>query len=281
MQFSRHKVITAFVLGVFLLVGCAQHAIQIRDAQDSFSHGANLELARKFNFHLPGIENPTEEAQRHYAIALGLVNEAINDSTSDLKRDSLYGVALTIKALASWRLGDTATAQKVAKQVTDISDPNAEKNRVWPRDRGVCKALNELVKIDMLAKRAKVFEYTKDSSKQEATLAGILRDGEQVHFNIMKLGKDADLEGHPFQVYIAQTHCELAYILYVATAAAVHFNANKEAGKQKSYKQRYNDVRDNALEHLAAVSNQHGLKTLKKKMGTMHRYYSALMPSLD
>lgn len=32
-----------------MTVGCAQHAKQVRDAQDSFSQGAALDLARKFN----------------------------------------------------------------------------------------------------------------------------------------------------------------------------------------------------------------------------------------
>jgi len=59
------------------LLGCAQHAHQVRDAQDIFSRGAGLDLGRKFNMDVPGVSDPLQESHRYYALAVGTVNEAI------------------------------------------------------------------------------------------------------------------------------------------------------------------------------------------------------------
>ena len=282
-RLNRHPIMTGLALVLLMLTGCAQHALQIRNAQDSFSQGAELELARKFDIAMPGIANPTEEAQRHYAIALGLVNEALRDGATDLKKDSLYGVALTIKALASWRLGDINTAQQAAKEVTAIAGSNAGQNRVWPRDRGICKALEALVKIDALATSTVAFEKTRDSDKQEKTLAEIISKGEKVQSEIESLGSDPDLDGHPFQIYLAQADCELAYVLFTATAAGVHFNTRVQPNLNhgKSYKQRYQEVRRRALDGLTAVSGKPGFEMFKMQTEAMKRYYSALIPKLE
>lgn len=280
-RLSRHPMMTGLALVLLMLTGCAQHALQIRNAQDSFSQGAELELARKFNIAMAEVANPNEEAQRHYAIALGLINETLRDGAADLKRDSLYGVALTIKALASWRLGDINTALQAAREVAAMADSKTGENRVWPRDRGICKALEALVKIDALAKRATAFEKTPERDKQEKTLADIISGGEEVQAEIGKVGDDADLAGHPFQVYLAQADCELAYVLFTATAAGVHFNTRIQAGHSESYKQRYQEVRRRALEGLTAVSGKPGLEMFKKHTEAMKRYYSAMMPELE
>ena len=156
---SKHlvRILKTALIFVILLTGCAQHAHQVRDAQDIFSHGSELDLARKFNMDVPGVSNPVQESHRYYALAVGTVNEAIRNGAADLRQDGLYGTALTIKAVALWRLGDTTSSKKVADEVIALAGRNSETDKIWLRDFGICKSLPVFFKIDALADQVREF----------------------------------------------------------------------------------------------------------------------------
>jgi|GEM_PF-1072307 len=272
------KMIAFITIVSLMTVGCAQQAKQVRDAQDSFSQGAALDLARKFNIEdTPGVSDPTQDSHRYYTLALGTVNEAIRDGAKDLKKDGIYGVALTIKALALWRLGDTTSSKKVADDVVLLAGKNEPQNKVWPRDLGICKSLPVLFKIDALADQAKAFAAQSPRDRTTDTIDMILANAKQTEDDLAKLAGDAVLKGHPFQFYLAGARCEIANVLQEAAAATAVF---PDDGAQKYYK-KYNDYRQQALADLKKVPATHDLgKGFQDRADQMHTYYSGVLKEL-
>ena len=277
MRSYRFVVCTTVLIIAAILSGCAQHAQTIRGAQDSFSRGAELELARKFGLAVPGIDNPTEEAGKHYAMAFGQASEALNDDATDLKRDSLYGTALTIKALAAWRLGDWSTAKRAADEVIRIPQTNGGTNRVWPRDYGICVSLVALAQIDDLAERAAAFEKMKDAEKTGEALKTIVADGLAAQEQLEDAAARAVAEDHPFQFYLAQAHCELAYVLLVATSAGTTLPQKVKADAKTAYMA----VRSKALERLARLHEDAQTGLSGDLTAKVKEYYRAQLHALN
>ena len=271
-------IITILLMGcVQNLMGCAQHAHQVSDAQDIFSHGAALDLARKFNLDAPGVNDPVQESHRYYALAVGTVNEAIRDGAADLRRDSLYGTALTIKALSLWRLGDTASSKKVADEVIALAGQNSDTDKVWPRDLGICKSLPVLFMIDALADQAKEFAAQDPNDRKEETIDGIMANAVQTQTALDRIVDDPVLKGHPFQFFLAEARCEMANTLQEAAAATAVFPDN---GAQKYYA-KYNDYRNKALHDLQNVATAHDLgEGFQARVIKMQAYYSRLLQPL-
>jgi len=277
MRTHRSMVYAAMLIISAILSGCAQHAQTIRAAQDSFSRGAELELARKFGIPVDGIDNPTEEAAKYYAMAFGQASEALNDDAADLKRDSLYGTALTIKALAAWRLGDWKTAQSAADEVASIPQTTEGANRVWPRDKGICVSLIALAQIDSLAKRAIDFEKMNDADKTADTLKKIIADGLTAQKELEDAASKAVAGDHPFQFYLAQAHCELAYVLLVATSAGTPLPREVRTDAQKNYMA----VRVRALKRLQALHEDSKTGLSKDLTGRVNEYYRMQLHALN
>ncbi len=271
------RLLTSVLVFTSLLTGCAQHAYQVRDAQDLFSQGAGLDLARKFNLEVPDVANPAQESHRYYTLAVGTINEAIRDGASDLKNDGLYSTALTIKALALWRLGDTVSAKKAANEVVTLAGQNSKNNRVWPRDLGICKSLPILFKIDDLADQAKEFAAKKPAERTAQTIDTILANIGQTDDDLDRLVSDSTLKGHPFQFYLVQARCEMAYALQEAAAATATFPGS---GAQKYY-EKYNELRKDSLNKLKNVATDHGLGDgFQDRAKSMHTYYSRILQTL-
>jgi hypothetical protein len=261
-----------------IMMGCAQHAQQIRDAQDSFSQGAALDLARKFNIEeTPGISDPAQDSHRYYALALGFVNEAIREGAADLKKDSLYSVALTIKALALWRIGDSHESKKAANDVVLLAGKKETANKVWPRDLGICKSLPVLSKIDALADQAREFAAQQPGERTPAMIDGIFADTEQTSDDLAKVVGDPVLKGHPYQFYLAEARCEIANVLQEAAAATAVFQNNGA----KPYYKKYNKYRKQALDDLKNVAKTHGLGDgFQERADKMHTYYTGILQTL-
>jgi hypothetical protein len=275
-RYPVRKLKTALFFTI-LLMGCAQHAHQVRDAQDIFSQGAELDLARKFNMDVPGVSNTIQESHRYYALAVGTVNEAIRDGAADLRRDGLYGTALTIKALALWRLGDTVSSKKLTDEVTALAAQNSETDKVWPRDLGICKSLPVIFKIDALADQAKAFAAQKPNDRKEETIDGIMANADQTQTELDRIVGDPLIKGHPFQFFLAEARCEMANVLQEAAAATAVFPGN---GAQKYYA-KYNDFRSKALQKLQDVAATHDLgKGFEDRVEKMHAYYSRILQPL-
>jgi hypothetical protein len=259
------------------LIGCAQHAHQVRDAQDVFSQGAELDLARKFNMDVPGVSNPVLESHRYYALAVGTVNEAIRGGAADLRQDGLYGTALTIKALSLWRLGDTVSSKVAANEVIALAGRNSDTDKVWPRDLGICKSLPVLFKIDALADQAKNFAAQSPNDRREETIEEIMANADQIQTDLDQIVSDPLLRGHSFQFFLAEARCETANVLQEAAAATAVFPGN---AAQKYYV-KYNDYKNKALDDLQNVAKTHDLGDgYQKRVKKMKDYYSRILQTL-
>jgi hypothetical protein len=259
------------------LMGCAQHAHQVRDAQDIFSQGAELDLARKFNLDVPGVSDPMQESHRYYALAVGTVNEAIRGGAADLRQDGLYGTALTIKALSLWRLGDTVSSKAVADEVIALAGQNSDTDKVWPRDLGICKSLPVLFKIDALGDQAKDFAAQNPNDRREETIEEIMANAEQIQTDLDQIVAEPILKGHPFQFFLAEARCEMAIVLQEAAAATAIFPGN---GAQKYYA-KYNDYKSKALDDLQNVATTHDLGDgFQERAKKMEAYYSRILQPL-
>jgi hypothetical protein len=275
---KKALIFTILLMGCWQnLMGCAQHAHQVRDAQDIFSQGAGLDLARKFNMDVPGVSDPAQESHRYYALAIGTVNEAIRGGASDLRQDGLYGTALTIKALSLWRLGDTASSKEVANEVIALAGQNSDTDKVWPRDLGICKSLPVLFKIDALADQAKDFATLSPNDRREETIEEIMANADQIQTDLDQIVGDPLLKGHPFQFFLAEARCETANVLQEAAAATAVFPGNSA----QKYYAKYNDYKSKALDDLKNVATTHDLGDgYQDRVKKMEAYYSRILQTL-
>lgn len=92
----------------WLTVGCA--AKTLRDAQDHFNRGAEVELRAMDRSLLS--DNPTANpgdafsALNEYRLAGSEVNALIEEESDTLKEDNLLGAAYLLKAMVLWRISD-------------------------------------------------------------------------------------------------------------------------------------------------------------------------------
>lgn len=131
------------VIALFLS-GCAE-VNYLRDAQSSFSQAARLENELRTS------ETTTTEAnvllleseiRAGYASAITSIDNLDSNQIASLKSDKLWGVALTIKAMSYWRLGDYDEMENVTKQAKEMN------GEIYPRDKALLLALPGLRRVD-------------------------------------------------------------------------------------------------------------------------------------
>ena len=138
-----------------LLSSCVtlEHARDLRDAQDLFNAGSELEnqLALDLITAESGatIDGQTNSAitqsgriSSNYSTALARVTFLINKKEKKLRDDNLLGTAYVLKALAEWRLGE------YAKTETTIQNARDSEATFFPRDEALLAALPGLIKND-------------------------------------------------------------------------------------------------------------------------------------
>ena len=101
---SIRILITAFL--VITVTACT--ARYIRQAQDEFSRGAQLENAAFARGYDIDFNYFAEDTTAAYRISLSLVNRELKENESDLRQDKLYGTALMLKAMCLWRLASNS-----------------------------------------------------------------------------------------------------------------------------------------------------------------------------
>jgi hypothetical protein len=163
-----------------LLAGCAE-VNYLRDAQSSFNEAARLEnqsrMAQTVTFaSAPGVGNE-DIIRAGYANAVFSINCLNSKQIESLKSDKLWGVALTIKALSYWRLGNydkdkEGNYDKVGQVITEANALSGD--QLYPRDRAIMKALPGLLQIDEAWTLifAKTKEMTPEAKKQRLSGEG-------------------------------------------------------------------------------------------------------------
>jgi len=148
------QLLSLLVLTCFILVsnGCAE-INHLRDAQSSFNEAAQLENQLK----LEGGGMPTDsenlrenknlmkeaEVRAGYSSAINSIDGLTQKEKQKLKEGKLWGVALTIKAMSYWRLGDYDKMETTAHEINSISE-----EQVYARDRALLLALPGLRRVD-------------------------------------------------------------------------------------------------------------------------------------
>lgn len=124
------------ILGFLLLTACGGFK-ELQNAQDHFSKAASIELQNQFDPQNISLDHP----DNWYQLAYSNVKKALQNTPS-LERDSLLGMAYSLKALCEWKL------QKY--QLAEISR-KAALNRIKTANRNyaLMTALPDLIHMDV------------------------------------------------------------------------------------------------------------------------------------
>jgi hypothetical protein len=124
-----------FILILGLFVGCA--AVTLREAQDHFNKGAEIELRAMDRSLLS--DNPDASpgdaiaALNEYRLANSTATKLIDEESRKLKQDKLLGATYILKAMALWRIsdleGDTLAegeSPKATQPIDTVDNPRQE-----------------------------------------------------------------------------------------------------------------------------------------------------------
>jgi len=121
---------------VFLLLTACGGFKELQNAQDHFSKAATIELQNQFDPQNITFVDP----DNWYQLAYSNVKKALQNTPS-LERDSLLGMAYSLKALCEWKLQKYQLAEISRKAALNrIKTPN--------RNYALMTALPDLIKID-------------------------------------------------------------------------------------------------------------------------------------
>jgi len=268
---SHIRMVKLIIIIVFFMfsTGCfVPHAQMVRQAQDAFQKGAAMENARKFGFKTADESgDPMTDETAFYSSARGLIEQALEEATSGLQRDDLYGTALTIHALSSWRLGDGKTAVLSANKVLKIVDDPNPKTRVWPRDKAICAAIKPLMEIDSLGKIVNKFDKETTSTVANKKLMKHV-DGIRKRLCYSSSGLP---EGHPLKVYIAQSQLELAFVVYSG------LNKMHRNNRDKHHKKAYDKLKKEGLARLREMAASKAYKMSRENINSLITYYREIL----
>ena len=235
-----------------VLTGC-QGVNRLREAQDSFSAAARLENTQQLqsflgsgaNFGDPagGAERALPDlnaARNGYAAAILSLDRIPKQDLARLKEDRLLGTALTLRALAYWRLGDIRAALDTAGEATE-----KHADQLYPRDAALLVGLRGLIKIDLayaqvagLATNAAGASGETVLNEVRARLVGPATGDETCAVEDLRQARTKVGPDHPLNVYLIQAQLS-AYRNYQTAWKRVRGArlpsddaARKEAGHQ-------------------------------------------------
>lgn len=257
----------AFMLAV--ATGCAfvPHAQMVRDAEDALSRGAELENAQKFRVSDSLASQVAGSAAGHYASARGLIEQAVKKAKNDLMADDLYGTALTVHAVASWRLGDKTTARKSAGEVVSLATAQTPTTRIWPRDRAICEVMDTLIMIDDLGVIARGFDTSTTAATADAKL---MTHVNRLVTNLRAAG-DRLPAGHDLKIFLVLCELEIAYIVNVG------LNELDLNQRTKSQARTYDGLKARAIERAGKLKDEFRDDGRGQQIEKMIEYYDRLL----
>lgn len=140
--------ISAFL--VITMTGCS--ARYIRQAQDEFSRGAQLENKAFVRGYEGGISDLAENPATAYRISLSLLNRELDKNGDKLRQDKLYGTALMLKAMCLWRLASdpdkliSSHLESVEKAENELAEALSDEDKAIA-EKKLENAKKELIKI--------------------------------------------------------------------------------------------------------------------------------------
>lgn len=200
------------------LAGC-RGVNHLRDAQDSFSAAARLENTQQLQSFLGGGANfgdPAGGAERAlsdlsaarngYAAAILSLDRISAKDRARLEEDRLLGTALTLRALAEWRLGNHGAALTNAQLAR-----TKHADQLFPRDAALLTALAGLIKIDLAYDQVAGLTTNAAGPAGEAVLARVQKrlvgPADSVEPSAVDDLRDARAKvgpDHPLNVYLIQ-----------------------------------------------------------------------------
>jgi hypothetical protein len=126
-----------------------------------------------------------------YAAALVSLDKLESKDEAQLRKDGLWGAALTLKALTQWRLGQFDKARDTA---TDAGKSTGD--QLYPRDRAVIAALPGLIKTDQAYNKILTNAPFADVQDLLIGRSGAVADVDKARAQVEK--------DHPVQVYLLQ-----------------------------------------------------------------------------
>lgn len=242
------------LLGALLLglSGC-QGVNRLREAQDSFTAAAEIENRQQLQSFLGDaavLADPAQGAERAlsdlslarsgYSAALLSLQKLSERDQARLRDDHLLGTAMTLQALAEWRLGNHEAALKTARAAQETL---AE--QIFPRDAAILIALKGLIKIDLAFERIAAMSTDLPAATNLETLAfvqgrlvGPASGSETTAIDDLTAARNRVGSHHPLNVYLIQAQLA-AYRNYQTAYKRAHGRnlpandpARKEAGHQ-------------------------------------------------
>jgi hypothetical protein len=173
-------------------VGCAG-VNRLREAQEAFNQAAAAENRLRFDrVDADGTEGivlvDLTAARGGYTSALVSLEKMAPGDVAQLKRDGLWGNALTLKALAEWRLGLYDKARATADEAQRTAG-----DQMHPRDRALLEALPGLIKNDEAYR--KIY-----AQRPLPEVEGLLREA----VADVQRARGAVEKTHPVQLYLIQ-----------------------------------------------------------------------------
>jgi tetratricopeptide (TPR) repeat protein len=223
--------IAIFVLSACFVSGCG-YIGKYSKAQDYFNAAAHADMGRRFNPD-PNIDIKNEliasnQINTNYALAYRSITELIEKKKDSLKKDSLLGNALTIKAMSEWKLGKYVIARETAVEAL-----KENKDQLFPRDIALMIAMPGLIKTDqayfhvMSIESDKTYEDIKDM---------ILGDHGAIN-DIEDALKAVDTD-HTIKVYLLMSELAAFRTLQVAIEKKVK-NATDRTNNQKELREQH------------------------------------------
>ena len=122
---SYRFLVVLLLIVLWLLVGCA--AYTLREAQDSFNKGAEIELLAMDRWWLSEKidASPVDAlaALNSYRLANSVVTKLIDEKSKSLKEDNLLGATYVLKTMALWRISDFEENQVEAYEKPGATAP--------------------------------------------------------------------------------------------------------------------------------------------------------------
>ncbi len=193
----RRAGLAALALVVALAVGGCASVNHLRDAQDAFNAAAAADNDQRLTPAADDAVTALSSARSGYASALLSLEKLETGGAGSLRRDGLWGTALTLRALCQWRLGQYAEAMATAAEAQ-----RATPGPIDPRDRAVLAALPGLIKTDQAYARIMAAPAGADATR----LADIreLLVGTRGAIADLQAARAMTDANHPVQVYLVQ-----------------------------------------------------------------------------